>query len=214
MWNKCSVVMLPTNEKAKSQLILEDKIFKLHPSKIDIGNKNYQHLYITSDEEIKENDWFYDFELKRLSKLIKTCQTPSLWEKIIWRKIIATTDTSLTVVTKLSLKEGNIIHTCDAHDNFPHPSPQFIQHYIEEYNKGNVINEVLVEYDDEPTQDGDWTKYSILKINSDNTINIKPIKDSWGKKEVIELISKMRFDLDKTMVISNESFVNWIEENL
>ena len=57
MWNRCNVVMLSTNEKAKSQLILENKILKLHPSKIDIGNKNYQHLYITSDEEIKEGDW-------------------------------------------------------------------------------------------------------------------------------------------------------------
>lgn len=112
------------------------------------------------------------------------------------QKIIATTDTSLGIAL------------------IPQ---QFINYFIKQYNRGNAIKEVLVEY-------RRWTEFNgnhsntptidVLMVNPDNIINIKPIKDSWNRKEVIELLSKIRIDLDKTMVISNESFVKWIEENL
>ena len=49
---------------------------------------------------------------------------------VLSEKIIATTDISL-------VKEYNL----------PQPSQQFIQKYIEEYNKGNIITDVLVEYE-------------------------------------------------------------------
>ena len=49
---------------------------------------------------------------------------------VLSEKIIATTDISL-------VKEYNL----------PQPSQQFIQKYIEEYNRGNIITDVLVEYE-------------------------------------------------------------------
>ena len=55
--------MLPTNEKAtlKSDLALNENNLLFQPSKLEgtwfFLNK-YQHLYILSDDEIKEGDWF------------------------------------------------------------------------------------------------------------------------------------------------------------
>ena len=43
-----------------------------------------------------------------------------------YREVLATTDDSLRL---------------------PQPSQQFIQKYIEEYNRGNIITDVLVEYE-------------------------------------------------------------------
>lgn len=85
-----------------------------------------------------------------------------------YREVLATTDTSL---------------------NLPQPSKQFIEKYIEEYNKGNVITDVLVEYElisneeyfgNTVNPDDDVPYFDEkLKINpKDNSLNICFI-DKW-----------------------------------
>ena len=58
-----------------------------------------------------------------------------------YREVLATTDTSLYIHQKetISLPERVFY--------LPQPSQQFIQKYVEEYNKGNTITDVLVEYE-------------------------------------------------------------------
>ena len=51
MWIKRNVVMLPTNEKAEKGLYLSKS------GLLTIEKLTNQHLYILSDEEIKEGDW-------------------------------------------------------------------------------------------------------------------------------------------------------------
>ena len=62
-----------------------------------------------------------------------------------------------------------------------------------------------------------------LKVNSDNTINIKPIKDSWTREEVIEFGLKcvnLGMDLNNNPlprlneISGKEFYYNWIKENL
>lgn len=54
--------------------------------------------------------------------------------------------------------------------------------------------------------------FPYLNVNKDNTINIKPIKDSWSRDEVIQ---KLRhFDMTKGRDIPSKEFDKWIEENL
>ena len=137
---------------------------------------------------------------------------------VLSEKIIATTDISL-------VKEYNL----------PQPSQQFIQKYIEEYNKGNIITDVLVEYEDiiyNPEKDREYQsndriniedcdKQTRLKINpKDNTITIKIVKDNWNREEVIELCKQAFIDgtyaggfgpNEKTIDSETEK---WIEENL
>ena len=93
------------------------------------------------------------------------------------------------------------------------------QKYIEEYNKGNVITDVLVEYQTKL----EWT-YShsgnriqeesnpFLKINhKDNTITIKKVKDNYSREEVENLIYSAMKDRCYTTVAE---WKKWIEENL
>ena len=63
------------------------------------------------------------------------------------KKVIATTDTSLKqfIYTTMVIDEGDI------YQSLPQPSQQFIEKYIEEYNKGNIIIDVLVEYEQDYT---------------------------------------------------------------
>lgn len=221
MWIKRNVVMLPTNQKAnlKSDLAINENNLLFQPSKLEgtwfFLNK-YQHLYILSDEEIKKGDWFYDTRDKIISN-------SSLSQTLFSKKIIATTDTSLSIITKISLKVNNIIHSCDRYDKLPQIPQQFIEKYIEEYNKGNAIKEVLVKYEEEPTDDGNSIKYIELLINPNNTINIKQIKDSWNREEVKNLCFKAflnhkltsdkkwkQEDIDNALA----PFEQWIKENL
>lgn len=56
------------------------------------------------------------------------------------------------------------------------------------------------------------------KVAPDNTISIYPIKESWNREEVIELIKKFNNDLEysgrwETMSIKF-NIENWIKENL
>ena len=161
------VVMLPTNEKASLKLG-QNRLLVNNTFGYDSHFTN-QNLCILSDEEIKEGDWFYDLD----TKYIKIKQS---WEnshlEFNGKKIIATTDRSLGLVVD---QNGC---SMPAYSKFlPQPSQSFIDKFVEEYNKGNVITEVMVEYESigayaNPKYDSDYQ----LKMNSDNTINISNSK--------------------------------------
>lgn len=98
-----------------------------------------------------------------------------------------------------------------------------VEKMAEEYNKGNVITDVLVEYE-EGKYDLDELRerhlkglphsysYSNLKVNpKDNTITIKKVKDSWNREEVINIIHQLRSD---RVIKDTEKMNRWIEENL
>lgn len=215
---KCQVVMLPTNGKAliNNQLYLS---MDSNPMKLGLTsraftsgenfNKIPQHLYITSDEEIKEGDYVIikDKLISQFKYKKNTC------EEIFCKKIIAPTD-NLRLICKDEF--GGI-------DNqfFPQPPQQFIEDYIKEYNKGNIITEVEVEYESKNISDdeGFFNLEDILKLNPDNTINIKPTKDSWSREEV----KKLLFQYD-TFILNyytknqglplQKDIDKWIEQNM
>ena len=115
-----------------------------------------------------------------------------------YREVLATTDTSLKIDNP-NYDIGRL-----AYITLPQPSQQFIQKFVEEYNRGNIITNVLVEYelvsneeyflntinpdDDVPYFDEN------LKINpKDNTITIKKVKDSWTREEILD-------DIEQSMI--------------
>jgi len=226
-------------------------------------------IYILSDDEIKGGDWCYDKSNNRIVQVIyKHKDTKSHYfvsanvntkneilkkgysiELEELKKIIATTDTSLTKDIKMLCKSckgsgGGFSPKCTTckgsgikieKDFLPQPSQQFIEKYIESYNKGKIITDVLVEYNSEYIQTyprsgrdcGGNEKYEFietLKINSkDNTITIKELKNSWNREEHISNLIKYRVDYVEFVKSSyfqpNEKEINiwstkWIEENL
>lgn len=221
MWKKCKVVMLSTNEKVTD-------IFKCYNNSLSYKNGDlsdggkYQHLYIISDEEIKEDDWYLNFDIHgkwgfpTKADYNKTNEFSLKPYSNYCKKIIATTDQSL----KLKEFTGVVDESNGTKEFWEYLLPQipqsFIEQYITEYNKCNVISNILVEYNflgkDECKFDGSLIvkkmnnkcsdckilsgscdcNLEILKTNQDNTINIKTVKDSFNREEVIEFGNKIR----------------------
>lgn len=186
----CEVIMLPSKEKAPliinqfNGLSLSSKLGDkynqgmIQVQDIDLSNKIYQHLYILSNEEIKvDGDWYYNtitnavFQMKYLTEYNPEQD----------KKIIATTDSSIAL----------LINDCiigKAPTFYPKLSLDFINQFIEEYNKGNLITKVMVEYEESKckclscgksvastcnySQKCNIQIVSNIKINPDNTINM------------------------------------------
>ena len=201
MLKKCKIVMLSTNEPSKiGNLVTYQKRNLAKVIKEGINPKDstvqFWNLYIISDDEIKLFDCVYNNKHNIVEQINSKTQLIFVLEENkenkTFKKIIATTNKTLSQTSRTEI---------------PQPSKQFIQKYIEEYNKGNIITNVLVEYelisneeyflntinpdDDVPYFDEN------LKINpKDNTITIKKVKDSWNREEVIELYiygTKLKF---------------------
>lgn len=211
-FKKCKVVMLPTNEKAT------DKPFSIgiticNDGKLRIGNpvgnsESRQHLYITSDEEIKVGDYSIGDE-GIFGPYEKGDMLPNNS-----KKIIVTTDTSL--------KFGEDVPGIIRYKSLPQPSQQFIEKYIEEYNKSNIIADILVEYEEasyEKWLDNEGSPvFDTIKVNSkDNTITIKKVKDNYSQKKVNELFEKYDFEIKRFGILDEWKYnhlENWKKENL
>lgn len=128
-----------------------------------------------------------------------------MYDKSLYKKIIATTENSLKL---------------------PQLPQQFIEHYISEYNKGNIVNKVKVEWEEgfeDINPNCSYPEQWNLKVNPDNAINIKPIKNIWSKEEVIAFGLKcvnLGMDLNNnplprlSEISGKEFYYKWLEENL
>ena len=124
------------------------------------------HLYILSNDEIKKGDWF--IRDGRLYNEFKTSLTPEVtifirlypnldlseqWREVYisdCKKIIATTDNSLTIKVESNfLTDGITIHKqLYKYVTLPQLPQSLIEHFINEYNEDNVISKVLVEFEE------------------------------------------------------------------
>ena len=201
---QCNVVILPNDKEdrtlnqiykfiARPENSFDKRVFGelIRTASPNKSKYQCQYLYFLSDEEINEEDWCI-IDLGDFSRAVRVKSLNSGhpifavditegYAKISdLKKIIASTDTSL---------------------GLPQPSTAFIDKYITEYNKGNIIEMVMVEYfkihvgwepdysfEDEGIEGSKETYQFIPKISKDNTITISKVKDSWSREEVIELI--------------------------
>lgn len=195
MEKRCNVVILST-EKASNIWLWEirDRLeYYSEPSKpVKPGKSSKpQHLYITSDEEIKSGDWCTN-GIKVVKATPKIIESQGLANRIEWRKIIGTTDSSLMY----SATGYTETRSRTFYQKLPKPSQAFIKKYCE----AGGIDEVMVEYTskdwDSKTKDimmgyGDnpdnFEKELKPKINTHNEIAIHTVKNSWSRQEVEEL---------------------------
>jgi hypothetical protein len=168
-------------------LTLEDK-----NAKRDGHINNY--LYFTTDEEIKEGDWFYNPATKGVlyaSKEMLSWNCDTTQEHKGWKKIIATTDPKLT--TKEVIKVGDGVHSdkqdfndqivitessaklYNESDHYFKQLPQPSQAFIEAYCKQGGIDEVDVEYENIVKQvpTGETTFGLGLQIKKDKIVGRK-----------------------------------------
>jgi hypothetical protein len=206
-YKKLQVVMLPTN-RAENCFYLQNNIklnyYRGYLTQDYLNNalnaKSF-HLYVLSNEEIKEGDWVYNEISKEIYQFKQNLVS---YEK----KIVATTDISLTVKQYGRGEQTSFFP-------LPQPPDSFLELYAKEYNAGKQIKEVLVEYIYyHPSLSSDVISERLL-LNKDNTITVKPIKESWSKEEVKELLNL--FAEYAVYGGADTNFFNadkWIEQNL
>ena len=142
-----------------------------------------QHLYIISNDE-KPNKGDY-YIIDNIPEVLQNNDLVFIDDNC--RKVIATTDKSLIIESEY--KSIDFGKQCN-YFLLPQPSQQFIEKYIEEYNKGNVITDVLVEYN-YFLDDNSVLPYWNLKVNpKDNTITIKKLKENYTKEELAQILEK------------------------
>lgn len=195
-FKRVEVIMLPSKNPQVSyggDIYLAHHDITSYPLRIANGKPNSptsyrkecvkQHLYIISNDEIKKGDWFiYDNKIYKSILTNGECITIEggyglSFLKTECKKIISTTN-------KLPLNDCTTPWTLE-HKYIPQPSQQFIEKYIECYNKGEIITDILVEYDKYIERFGGRIRYgkstyhpyikeiNKLKINpKDNSINI------------------------------------------
>lgn len=209
MFKKCKVVMLPTNEKVGIIWKTDQKLIYTN-NNIRVAKEEFsaQHLYILSDDEIEEGDWYENNGVIFIADArFDEGNNPNQIKYN--KKIIATTDDSLyRVEWDLASPRPAIKRV-----RLPQLSKSFIENYATAYNAGKAITDVMVEYGyiiNKSMGHFHQTREYFLKVNRNNTITIRSAKDSWSRKEVLDII-------DKCWGYKNESIQTkeeWIEENL
>lgn len=228
MYNERNIVMLPTKEKAiyHGQPWLHGNKLHYHTGSVDgvteqeitSGYCKPQHLYVLSDDEIKEGDWYLAnkallknntpvWVIRKCNKIIngwlESNSNVGQGDNPNWsKKIIATTNSSLKIVGYEPYYEFPLI-------SLPQIPLSFIQYFVEQYNVDNIITKVMVEYEEKRIGDEhDEYFFKIPKISSDNTINIKPIKDSFDINDIYKALK------DKSCLADKKSMDEWIQRNL
>jgi len=152
-YKRAQVVMLPTQNSNRLLYLSTD----VSPNLLSNWRGEAQELYITSDDEVQKGDWCLVelFKITGESNGLKLEQCESIDD--VWvnnsdiitarhikncKKVIATTDPKLT-----EDKRTYISGLMDKPNILLQPSQQFIEKYIESYNKGVVLSDVLVEYE-------------------------------------------------------------------
>jgi|SRR6187402_1165755 len=225
---KCQVVLLPTDKPhpqlfihqglgCKEQKISSGQGMQHHIEMMKVGVSKPQHLYILSDEEIKEGDWYLD----NIPNYYSIEQAISDW--VITKdhkKIIATTNPELEIKVEGEFKtfySGNF--KAKGYKHLPKPTDKFIQDWIEngcpeivnaEYIKSfEVISEGKIGF---PEDTISWWK-EILKISSDNTITCSFIEDDYSDYEAYcEMIKEL--SCGQTKWITPMSFEEWLKETI
>ena len=212
--------MLPTNERAvnKGDLVLNSvhSLFiasaNMRPNTMISDYYKSQHLYITSDEAIGENDWFIDTKTNKLHK----CKQVN-GDKIITDELDLHEPLGDCYYYFKKTESKKIISTTDKSLGLPTVSDGFVKKFIERYNTGNLINDVMVEYEEWPELEritGTNTSFrtvvkKMLKVDKNNCITITSVKDTWTREEVISLC---RDCFENSCKYS--TFNEWIEQNL
>lgn len=218
---KAKVLMLPTEKQANSIIMLAGKLVYTNRYPSEYGLLSHQ-LYFTTDDEIKEGDWVYGYSntvnLNDVFRVSKVDRDGNIYDGIVaypkhyCKKIVATTDSSLTIQYQTS--QGNL---------YNEPLPQPSQAFVKKYCELGGIDEVMIDYTrDEKSmlnnirtkgEESDW----YIKTDSYNTITIHSVKDSWSREEVEKLTEDAFYEGINTANSYGdmiESYLHWIKQNL
>ena len=229
------VVMLATTKSNKDGDIVLNDAKILEPNQVRLAQLNVltvdsdqpctnQHLYLISDDEIKEGDWYIATDIKSVIQCNKvttyihggSTQSP----KDLAKKIIATTDISIND----SVEPKNREFVKAYNQLLPQIPESFIQAYIKAYNEGKPITEVDLEYKLDNYNLKGNKRIITPKTRPDNTVIVHQAK-MYTRDEVEKLLGKIladsnnpkytvqdrgdRFTMDQIFPLNK-----WIQDNL
>lgn len=218
MWKECNIHLLSSNESNIVFANLRNILYwNLERYKKTEYSTPY-HLYITDDSVIKEGDWCYHFEISQEYTIIKDGikskslhpaqgvfqwkNTENEWYKKA-KKIIATTDESLVLNNNTPFAKL-----------LPNISQDFLKVYVEEYNKGNKIEKVLVEFEEYAVgnyglSDGEPTIDIRVKLSPTNEVYINLIETSIVHQFVKEIQDEFKNDTNLDyLTFAADRFIN------
>jgi len=227
MKKKRKLVLLPTTNaensiiKYRNDSLLHQKSLLTQSYLKEFGKKSF-HLYLISDDEIKERDWYIEDlglpDSTLLHQMDKASyegwnSTDSKKDNLKRRcaKVIASTDSELKLFQDLY--------------GIPHYLPQFSENFLKAYCKaGGKITEVMVEYSrfcsvgKYPIDQNNW--YEALKLRDDNTVIISTVKTNINKESLPKIIKNILDDLNtnQEQLLTDEDIEDyiktWIVNNL
>lgn len=193
MWKKLQLHALPTDKATDFGQCIEDmsdvKIGewkKIVPMMMSLEYWEPHHLYLTSDEDIKEGDWFFNpatNEVLFASKDMLSWNSDTTQQHKGWRKIIATTNPDLQIIPKFYRSPEN------KNNNVPKIPQSLIEYFVQQ--QGNV-KEVLVEYE---THNSDVELATNLSLTPSGKIIWKPVEEevyTWNDIEKAYLIGYLQ----------------------
>lgn len=178
-----------------------------------------QFIYILSDEKPTEGEFVYDYAHDKIGKFDGLVIDNGSFSDHA-KKIIATTNDSLKLECsgcRFHKNNSSVIYTCSC-QSFPKPDIDFVENFMESYNNGKIINDVLIEVNLLCCQtgincgfpcNGDCTVIAVpeLKVDKNNVIAIKKINDKWN--DIFQEYLKENPTFDNAKV----SFLSYLEDN-
>jgi hypothetical protein len=136
MKKQIQVVMLSTNNFSVIGKYIDTGNLVINEKDKDIPRGVFMHLYFLSDDEIIENDWVYNENGKPVVQQVKGKISKDI-RNYGWKKIIFSTNETL----------GEWIHGeySSSKKIPPKRSKKFINYFVEQYNKGKIIEYINIE---------------------------------------------------------------------
>jgi hypothetical protein len=192
---KCKVIILPSNEIGNGAIFVDSVdqgCLVINPKNTKVNRKDceYKHLYLVSDREIKEGDWFINANTEQVDQY----NTHSFIEGSMTvddKKIEASTDSSFNDDIKVLNRE----YVKALNSLLPVIPDSFVEKYVN--HQGN-IEEVYIDMEnyfiDDKLPSLGTTEYFKAKTNPDKTCIICPDeKQTFTREEVEAIIARMSF---------------------
>jgi len=178
------VIILPSEDESHLWITRKHNVLAYNNKSGKWNNTN--HLYVISDEPIKEGDWYIDSLVHpelitkplqmmgwcNIEDMIIQSTTGTTNPKSTSKKIIATTDKSLTSDNSPTNKIGEAILNTYI--------PQLPQSFIKHYAEVGGVDEVTLEMEKIPYMEqpsiGPWEYYYKLKLTDSNEVVV--VEDS------------------------------------
>ena len=191
-------------------------IYGIETAPETLHSGKFQHLYLISDDVIKEKDWFINTGTRTLFQATENMVNNQWFPKKhggYWGKVIASTDPEISSYGMANGKlYGEQYKGTQFEDN---RLPKIPESFIKDFAKANGIDDVIVEYGKFTTSGADHVDYKnwydALKLTNYNEVIISIVEENILTGE--DIIAKMGWHYYSTES-SARRVADWCAKNM